>query len=94
MIFNPTSRAKVRDAEPQWLAKFILRVLTLLSLIAIGCIAWAFARYTHLYNLKDDAESDDSTLYDYGDVYDWTFLPWDFITVCLPSTANRKLGDG
>ena len=91
MIFNPTSRARVRDAEPRWLAKFILRVVTLLlSLIAIGCIGWAFAQYMHLYDLQNDAESDTSYSYDYYDVYDWTFLPWEFITV---GNLIRRVGN-
>ena len=45
MIFNSTSRQTVRDAERLWLAKSILRIITLVtSLIAIGCMAWSFAQ--------------------------------------------------
>ena len=84
MIFNPTSRARVRDAERRWLARFILRIITLvISIVAIGCIGWAFGEYRHLYDVQNDAEGDGGGTYGYYDVYDWTFLPWDFITVGL-----------
>ena len=37
MIFNSASRAQVREAERLWLAKFVLRILTLI-LVSVGII--------------------------------------------------------
>ena len=42
MIFTSTSRARVREAEPLWVAKFVLRILTLV-LVSIGIILTAVA---------------------------------------------------
>lgn len=66
MIFNAVSRVRVRDAERLWLAKFTLRVVTLLAaVIAIACIAWAFGQYGYSeYTFQDGS-----------------LLPWQFISV-------------
>lgn len=66
MIFNATARVRVRDAERLWLAKFVLRITTLVAgVIAISCIAWSFGQYGYRsYTFMD-----------------WTLLPWEFITV-------------
>lgn len=45
MIFNPTSRALVREAEPKWFAKFVLRIVTLLvCIISLGLAIATFIR--------------------------------------------------
>ena len=91
MIFNATSRAAVRDAEPHWLAKFVIRIATVvISIMAIGCIGWAFGQYRLLFNLKNDAGDDDGETYGYYDLYDWTFLPWDLITVGFETLRLQK----
>ena len=39
MIFNSASRARVREAERLWVAKFVLRVLCWLSSVIALCVA-------------------------------------------------------
>ena len=39
MIFNPVSRAQVREAERLWVAKFVLRILCFLSSLIAICVA-------------------------------------------------------
>jgi len=50
MVFTATSRAALHDAERYWLAKFILRVTTIVvALIAIIMISWASGQETDAY---------------------------------------------
>ncbi|MCJ1244084.1 hypothetical protein MMC30_001282 [Trapelia coarctata] len=53
MVFTVTSRAALHDAERHWLAKFALRVITIVvALVAIIMISWASAQeteYSFLY---------------------------------------------
>lgn len=47
MIFSAESRARVREAERLWIAKLVLRVVTLvLVLVAIGLVASSIAFLT------------------------------------------------
>lgn len=72
MIFSATSRARVRDAERLWIAKFIFRITTLVVvLIAIGCTAWALDRSAAL-----------------GSEYHQFLLPWQFITLGISVLWN------
>lgn len=72
MIFSATSRARVRDAERLWIAKFILRITTLVvGLIAIGCTAWAF----------------DGPISSYLEENRW-LLPWQFISLGISVIWN------
>ncbi|KAL9107075.1 MAG: hypothetical protein Q9187_008477 [Circinaria calcarea] len=83
MIFNPTSRVRVRDAERLWLAKFILRIITLLlGLLAIGCTAWAFDSSTGRY-----VGSFRRSTRRYLEASRWLLL-WQFITLGISVVWN------
>ena len=51
MIFNSGTRAKVREAEPLWVGKFVLRILCFLASIVALCVAgYSFSLSTLLHS--------------------------------------------